>query len=192
MSLAETSLQLFFLLNPLASIPLLLTAYEQGFNVRNIAINATILALVIAVSFIFIGQFMFLIFGISLNSFRAAGGIVIILLGIEMVLSREEKTSKITQARALISLIATPFLTGPATLSFLALTALDNGIYYALASLLLAFIFVATVFLALSWLIPKINVTYIEFVSKIFGLFLIAFGIEMLVEGIKNLLTEIK
>jgi len=188
MSLAETSLQLFFLLNPLASIPLLISAYEKGLNVRSIAMNAIILALAIAVSFIFVGQFLFQIFGISFNSFKAAGGLVIMLLGIEMVLRSEEKTWGITQARALISLIATPFLTGPATLSFLTITALDNGIYYALTALFVAFAFVAGVFLALSWLIPKINVAYIEFVSKIFGLFLIAFGLEMLVNGLKNLI----
>jgi len=188
MGLTETSLQLFFLLNPLASIPLLLTAYEKGYNVRVIAINATILALAIAISFVFTGRFLFLVFGISIDSFRAAGGLVIVLLGLEMVLRREEKTSNVTQARALISLIATPFLTGPATLSFLALTALDNGIYFALLALLIAFIFVAAVFLALSWLIPRINTAYIEFVSKIFGLFIIAFGLEMLAEGAKKLL----
>lgn len=189
MGLVESILQLFFLINPLASIPVLVAAYEKGFNVRHIAINAVILAFVIAFSFIFVGRFLFMAFGISLESFRAAGGLVIILLGLDMVLRRERVgQEEVTQARAFISLIATPLLTGPATLSFLTILAIDSGLTFTLITLVVSFTLVAAVFLVLSWLIPKINVTYIEFASKIFGLFLIAFGLEMLAEGARKLI----
>jgi multiple antibiotic resistance protein len=187
MEILYTSIQIFFLLNPLASIPLLVLAYQRGLNVRIIAIKAVILAFLIAFVFIFVGRFLFEIFGVSLDSFRTAGGLIIVLLGIEMVLMREERTRDISSAKALISIMATPMLTGPATLSFLTVKYFELGWLDTLLSLLLAFIGVALVFLSFVWFLPKIKIEYIEFVGRLFGLFITAFGIEMLFLGVKNL-----
>ncbi|MFP3189887.1 MAG: MarC family protein [Thermoproteota archaeon] len=187
MAILDTSIQLFFLLNPLASIPILFLAYQRGYNVRSIAIRATIIAFIIAFSFVFIGQLLFGIFGISLNSFRVAGGIVIIILGIDMTMMRSESISSATEAKALISVLATPILTGPATLSYLTIKVAEIGIIQTLTSLIIAFVAVAIVLLALVWLIPIIKLEYIEFVSRLFGLFIIAFGVELFVEGAKGL-----
>jgi multiple antibiotic resistance protein len=187
MGILDTSIQIFFLLNPLASIPLLALAYQRGLNVRIIAIRAVILAFLIAFVFIFVGRFLFEIFDISLDSFRTAGGLIIVLLGIEMVLMREERTRDISSAKALISIMATPMLTGPATLSFLTVKYIESGWLDTLLSLLLAFIGVALVLLSFVWFLPKIKVEYIEFVSRLFGLFITAFGIEMLFLGAKKL-----
>ena len=187
MEILYTSIQIFFLLNPLASIPLLVLAYQRGLNVRIIAIKSVILAFLIAFVFIFVGRFLFDIFGVSLDSFRTAGGLIIVLLGIEMVLMREERTRDISSAKALISIMATPMLTGPATLSFLTVKYFELGLLDTLLSLLLAFIGVALVLLSFVWFLPKIKVEYIEFVSRLFGLFITAFGIEMLFLGAKKL-----
>jgi Multiple antibiotic transporter len=188
MGILETSIQLFFLLNPLASLPLLFLALKKGLNVRSIALRAVIIAFSIALTFIFIGRFLFEIFGITLDSFKAAGGIIIILLGIEMVLYREKKNEDISSARALVSILATPMLTGPATLSFLTIKSFELGLINVLISLLLAFIGVSIVFLIFVLILSKIKMEYIEFISKLFGLFITAFGIEMLFAGVKKLI----
>lgn len=187
MPILDTSIQLFFLLNPLASIPILFLAYQRGYNVRSIAIRATVIAFIIALSFIFVGQLLFSVFGISLNSFRVAGGIVIIILGLDMTMARSESITTATEAKALISVLATPLLTGPATLSYLTIKVAEIGILQTVISLIVAFIAVAIVFLALVTLIPRIKIEYIEFVSRLFGLFLIAFGVELFAEGAKAL-----
>ncbi len=184
----DTTVQLFFLLNPLASLPVLFIAYERNYNVRVIAIRAVILAFIIAFSFIFIGQVIFDIFRISLDSFRVAGGMVIIILGLNMTLAYEEKVSRSTEAKALISVIATPLLTGPATLSFLTIKVYEIGLFQTILALVLAFAAVAAVFIALVWLMPKIKLEYIEFVSRLLGLFLIGFGVEMFAKGVKGVI----
>jgi Multiple antibiotic transporter len=189
MAFLDTTIQIFFLLNPLASMPILFLAYQKGYNVRSIAIRATILAFLVAFSFIFIGQILFSVFGISISSFRVAGGIVIIILGLDMVMMRGENVKGATEAKALISVLATPLLTGPATLSYLTVKVFEIGILQTILALILAFIAVAIVFIVLVWLIPKIKLEYIEFVSRIFGLFIIAFGVEMFVEGARALIV---
>jgi len=105
-----------------------------------------------------------------------------------MVLYREKKNEDISSARALVSILATPMLTGPATLSFLTIKSFELGLINVLISLLLAFIGVSIVFLIFVLILSKIKMEYIEFISKLFGLFITAFGIEMLFAGVKKLI----
>lgn len=183
------ALQIFALLNPLASFPIIMAAYRKKMNVRNIATSAVIVAFVVALVIVFIGPALFNMFSITLDSFRVAGGIVLLLLGINMVrpASHDDK-KEITSMDSTISIIATPMLTGPATISFLTIKAYEIGQWPVLSSLLLAFILVGLVFLLFAFAISKINTKIIDITSRVLGLFLIAVSIEMLATGINALL----
>ncbi|MEM3610469.1 MAG: MarC family protein [Candidatus Anstonellales archaeon] len=180
------SLTLLFLLNPLASVPLLIQAYKNKFNVKLIAMKAVILAFVVALSFVIFGPLLFEIYNVNVDSFRAGGGILILLLGISMARQTDKEIEK-GGSDTLISIIATPLLTGPATLSYLIITTAERGILVALTNLLLAFIMVAIIFFTFAILIPRINMKYVNFLSRLLGLFVLALGIQMTVKGIMGL-----
>ncbi len=182
-----TVIKIFMLLNPLASIPVLAVAYTKKMDVKSIAVRAVILGYIVALAFVVSGALLFEIYGISVDSFRMGGGIIIFLLGLSMV--KEKKTEEdVEQPDALISLIATPLLTGPATLSFLILNANEVGIVYVITNLSAAYLLVALVFLVLAFMIPNINIKIVRFVSRLLGLFLVALGIEMVTKGIRTIL----
>jgi multiple antibiotic resistance protein len=186
----DIALQIFFLLNPLTAIPILLLAYEKGFNVKFVALKATLLAFLTAIAFVFLGPLLFSIFKITIDSFRAAGGIIIMLLGISMArgFESEKVSSNISHIDAIISLLATPVLTGPATLSYLAVKTHEFGMIALIMAIALAFFMLSAVLFFFVSLIPNINLKYINFVSRIFGLILVALGIEMFSKGIKVLI----
>lgn len=179
-------LKIFFLLNPLSSVPMLFVAYKKRMHVRAIAFQATLLAFAVAIVFFFFGPMLFKVFGIDVPSFRAAGGVVTIMLGMSMI--KEKKEEDITEEKTLISLIATPLLTGPATLSYLILTTTEIGMVPVLINLVLAFILVGIVFNAIAMMIPNISLEWTKFTSRLLGLFIVALGIEMLVAGVRVLL----
>ena len=179
-------LKIFVLLNPLASVPILFLAYEQKLDVRAIAFKSALLALGVAMIFIFVGPMLFEIYGISMNSFRVAGGIVVVLLGLSM--ARGGKDYSGTKQDAIVSLIATPLLTGPATMSFLIITSAELGALIVLANLFIAFLAVAVLFLLVAYLMPNINLEYVSFISRLLGLFLVGLGVEMIAAGAKVLL----
>ncbi|HLC47997.1 MAG TPA: MarC family protein [Candidatus Norongarragalinales archaeon] len=176
-------LKISFLLNPLSSIPVLFVAYHQKLNVKQIAFKSTLLGFAVAIAFVLIGPYLFKIYGIDINSFRAAGGLVIMLLGLSM--AREKRDYSGEHPDALVSLIATPLLTGPATMSFLILTAAEVGTAIVLANLIFSFLIVGSFFIIIAYMIPRVNLEYVRFVSRLLGLFLIGLGLEMLVMGIK-------
>ena len=126
-------LKIFFLLNPLSSVPILFLAYKKKMNDKQVALYATLLAFIVAVVFLFLGPLLFGIFGIGIDSFRAAGGLVTLLLGMSMI--KDKTVEEISEEKTLSSLIATPLLTGPATLSYLILSNADLGTQEVLTNL---------------------------------------------------------
>ena len=80
----------FSLTNPLGTMPLFLTmTHEMDEDERKqIAKRATFVAFVILVGFTILGQVIFKIFGLSSNGFRIAGGIIIFIIGYNMLQAR--------------------------------------------------------------------------------------------------------
>ena len=178
--------KIYFLLTPLSCVPLLFAAYRQRMNVRSIALKATVLAFLVALAFVFLGPLLFQAYGISLDSFKVAGGLVTLLLGLSTTLERRENLER--GADSLVSLIATPLLTGPATLSFIVLKSAEVGVAVVAANLVFSFALAGATFIFIAFLIPNINLQYIRFLSRLLGLFLIGLGVEMMAAGVKALL----
>ncbi len=176
-------IQIFVLLNPLSSFPFLMAAYKKGMNVKKIAFYSVITAFAIAVAIVFLGPLMFNLFGVTLDSFRIAGGIVLLLLGINTIRPQKNEVQNIEGINSLISIIATPLLTGPATISFITIKSYEVGQIPMLFNLIAAFILVGILFILFSFLIPKVNIHLIDISSRILGLFLTAVAIEMIAKG---------
>ena len=178
-------LQLFVLINPLYSLPYLMAAQRHNINVRRVAVSAVITAFIIAVIIALFGPFMFSLFGITLNSLRIAGGIVILLLGLETIRSGVESKSNVNHIDTMIAIIASPMLTGPATISFVTIKTYEIGRASMLVNLFAAFILVAVVFIAFSFVIERINQRLISITARVLGLFLTAVAIEMMARGVQ-------
>ena len=182
-------IQLFILINPLSSFPVLLAAYKNKLNVKKIAVSAVIVAFVVAIIIAIVGPLLFSLFKISIDSFRVAGGIVLLLLGLDKISGKQNDRKNVKETDALVSIIATPLLTGPSTIAFITLKAFDIGRISMISNIFFAFIIVAIVFIIFAFTIAKINVKVIDITSRILGLFLTAVAIEMISKGIQGLLT---
>jgi multiple antibiotic resistance protein len=179
--------QLFILINPLSSFPVLIAAYKNKMDVRKIAYSSVLIAFILAIIIALIGPYLFNFFGITIDSFRIAGGIVLLLLGIETIRTKKER-EEVTKTDSLISILATPLLTGPATISFITIKAFEMGRFSLLINIMLAFILVGLVFIASAYSLNKINTKVIDITSRVLGLFLTAMAIEMIATGIMNII----
>lgn len=185
-------IQIFVLLNPLSSFPFLMQAYQQKMNLQVVAVKAVITAFIIAVSMCLIGPILFSIFGITLNSFRVAGGLVLLVLGYNMIKPKEEKAGKrLENIDGLITIIATPMLTGPGTISFVTIKTMELGRTAVLTNLVGSFILVGVVFYVFSLLVSKVNPKIVNILSRIMGLFLMAVSVEMMAKGLEGIVFSI-
>jgi multiple antibiotic resistance protein len=180
--------QIFVLLNPLASFPFLINAHHKKMNLKKVAITSVLVAFAIAILITLTGHLLFKVFNITIDSLRIAGGIILLLLGINMVRPQERTAKEIEKVNSVIAIIATPLLTGPATISFITVKTYEIGRIPVLINLCFAFLIVGIVFYLTSILFDKINPAVIDILSRIMGLFLTAMAIEMISKGIAGMI----
>src|ERR1700685_413168 len=86
----------FFLVDPFAALPTFLAVTEGQDSSRRVrtARKASLTAFVVLTTFAFIGQYIFHIFGITLPAFEIAGGIILLLIGLDMLEAKRSATQE--------------------------------------------------------------------------------------------------
>lgn len=108
---------LFIIFDPIGNIPLFqsFTAAFDEKKKRVIINNSVATALVILIFFAIAGLFVLSLFGISMNDFRIAGGILLFIMSIEGLLGKEEARWMNREDVAIVPL-ATPLMAGPGSI----------------------------------------------------------------------------
>jgi multiple antibiotic resistance protein len=179
-------ISMFVLLDPFGSFPFLVSARKKKMNVMLVAVKAVAAAFAIAIAIALVGPSLFGVFGISLDSFRIAGGLILLLLAVSMV--RPSEGDNDVSSTGMIAILATPMLTGPAMISFITIHTFDVGVAPVLLNLSIAFLAVGVTFVLFAKGLGKINPSIMDIVSRIMGLFLCAVAIEMISTGMHDMI----
>ena len=187
---------LFAVMNPIALTPFFITITKDADdNVKKVvALKATVVAFVIVTLFILLGSYLFKFFGITIPSFKIFGGLLIAMVGLEMVQSKKPSTKntdiplKDFDLGQAISPLATPVLAGPGTI----VTAMnyvntDNpiSIITTISSFALVILLTYIAFRSSDFIIKKIGDNVIDVIAKIMGLLIGVIGIDMFISGVK-------
>lgn len=122
LNLFDCTLALVALINPISKIFIISTLAPRttGDEMKHIIIRSSIVALVILLSFIFLGNFMLTrFFHIQIYSFKIAGGLVLAFRGFEALnkgLFFEIKYKQKLEDLSIVP-IASPMIAGPATIT---------------------------------------------------------------------------
>ncbi len=153
------------------------------------AFMAVLVAFVLMLIFLFIGQILFSVLGITFSSFIVAGGVILLILGIEEILGLEfSKRESDTKVAAII--IGTPLLCGPGAITSIIILAQKYG-YFAPVSALVLSLFITWLLLLFSDKITQLlGNRLIEVLSRVLGLILAAMAVEFIKEGIIKMIGE--
>jgi len=135
-SLALTFLPLFIAIDALGTLPFIISASEglgkkEQRKMANVAILTTT---VVGLIFLFFGQFVLKLMGISVGSFAIGGGLILLSISIHHLLTGNIVDIKKEEMVAVVP-IGTPLLAGPATITTLLLLVSSYPIYIVLLSL---------------------------------------------------------
>jgi multiple antibiotic resistance protein len=118
---------IFFLVDPFAVIPafLTMTADQDHLSRRHAARRAAFTCFLVLSSFALTGSLVFKVFGITLPAFKIAGGIILLLIGIDMLQARRSPTNEVAgepqeaAEKEDVSVIplGIPMLAGPGSIS---------------------------------------------------------------------------
>jgi len=184
----------FAIMNPIANIPIFvkLTEGQNEKKKREIAKTACLVAFLIVLAFILIGQYIFQIFGLTIPAFKVFGGVLIFVIGFNMLQSKKpsvhlEGNATFDDGLA-ISPLAIPILAGPGTI----VTAMNFVVKASILNLgITIFIFALIVFMTYYAFIYSVYIVRFVgdkrfvIVGKIMGLIIGVLGANMLIQGIK-------
>ncbi len=195
----EAFISLIAILNPISAAPIFLgltqgqTVRERAQIARTTAIAATVILLISAIA----GKWILFFFGISLPSFRVAGGILIVLIGLDMLNARPSRSRETpeetaeAQSRKEIAVVpmACPQLAGPGSISFVIMFAAKGSGMIEMASLI-GIIFLAGIASYLTLLLASplgnaLGRTGMNIMTRIMGLLLVAVAVEFVITGVK-------
>jgi multiple antibiotic resistance protein len=202
--LIHDAITLFVVVNPIGLVPLFIaiTSGKTPLERRRIALRAVAIAAGILVVFVVIGQVVLTGLKVSLPAFRVAGGLVLLVIALRMVLSETDGRPGATQAGAdggaadiAVFPLAMPFIAGPgAVMAAVLLT--DNNAFtiaeQAATTAVLMVILVLTygVLLAAETVQRSIGPTGTNVLSRVLGLVLTAVAAQTMLEGLRTFLTS--
>lgn len=178
---------LFVAIDPLGVIPLYL-AMTKGMKKREVArviVMTIATALCLALAFLFLGKGIFNFMGISVNDFKIAGGVILLLIALNMVLTGKEGKQVWDRTVGVVPL-GVPLIVGPASITTLLIQIDSHAIQWVIASLVANLAIVALVFIFSGYIARALGVSAMTAFSKIIGLFLAAIAVMMMRVGIQG------
>ncbi|MEA3494759.1 MAG: MarC family protein [Bacteroidota bacterium] len=174
----SVTLVLFAVIDILGSIPIIIDVKEKAGKIK--ARSATIVAGIIMILFLFLGESILKLFGVDFGSFAIAGAIVIFILALEMVLGIDifKQTPETSNSSSIVP-IAFPLIAGAGTLTTILSIRAEYALENVLIGIILNLLFVYFI-LKITTRIQKIlgqNGTNI--LRKVFGIILLAIAIKL-------------
>ena len=156
--LTRATIALFIIVDPFGNIPIFVSLTENisDEQKRKTYNTAVLVAAVLLLVFAFTGQGIFEVFDLSINSFEVAGGILLLIIAVRILISGFHEPTESPESLGAVP-IAMPLLVGPGAIT----TTILNLQAYGIAITILAVIIV----LSVTWVILR----YINGIYKVLG-----------------------
>ncbi|EII5632920.1 YchE family NAAT transporter [Vibrio cholerae] len=187
--------------NPVGIMPVFvsLTGHMTLEEKNKTAATANIAVAIILIIALLAGQMLLDLFSISLDSFRVAGGLLLLSIAFSMMSgklgedkqNKQEKSEYISREQIAVVPLAMPLMAGPGAIS----STIVYGSRYPNMLDTLGIILTVVAFSFCSWLLFRsapyivrlLGQTGINVITRIMGLILGALGIEFIANGLRNL-----
>ena len=190
----------FAIMNPISNLPayMALVADDSQKISRKIAFKSLLIAFIIVTVFVFSGDLIFKVFGITIVSFRIAGGILVAVIGYHMINGNHSPSYKGMEQQAVnsdpmfiaISPLAMPLFAGPGTITT-ALSLANGGLRNQLITVVAFAILCVITYLLLrsaKQIAGFFGKNLMKIITKFMGLLLFSIGIQMIITSVQSLI----
>lgn len=192
---------IFFLVDPFAAIPSFI-ALTEGADARGrarMAWRASLTCFIVLTAFAMAGQYIFSLFGIKLPAFELAGGLILLLIGMDMLQAKrsptQERSDEAEEAAhkddASIVPMGIPMLAGPGAISSVMVLVGESQNWWQMGAVLLSIAITAVVsygvLVGADRIRRLLGETGIRILVRIMGLLLVALAMQFFVNGLTEL-----
>jgi len=187
--LLKATIALFVIVDPLGPVPIFagLTKPMSLEEKRKVFRTAAVIGAVLLAVFALLGQEVLLLFGISLQSFQIAGGLVLLLLSIEIIFRGErfDKLALVSAEETAVFPIAFPLLVGPGAITLTLISIQTFGIIIALLAIVIVMFVSWVVLRQTDRIYSMLGRTGAAVIARIMSLFIAAIAVQYILAGIQ-------
>lgn len=194
---------IFFLVDPIATVPvfLVMTSEHGPRPRRRMARRAALACFLVLSGFSLIGQLLFQLLGITLAAFQTAGGLILLLIGLDMVQAKRSRTKQVPEEADEATLrddvgivpLGVPMLAGPGAISTVMVFMGQARGWQQITAVLVAIALTSvSAYIALSaaGLVRRhLRDTGINILTRTMGMLLAAIAVQFMATGILALLN---
>lgn len=174
--ISTATMVLFAVIDIIGSIPIIIQLRQKAGHIQSE--KASLVALVIMILFLFLGEEILALIGIDINSFAIAGSFVLFFLSLELILGIKLYKDDMPTSTSVVPL-AFPLIAGAGTMtSLVSLRAeyeVQNIVVAVFANILLVYIVLKTT-VKIEKLLGPIGIAIIR---KVFGIVLLAIAVKL-------------
>ena len=173
---------LIAIIDPFGNIPITIQMEKRGIKIH--AGHVCIASLAILLAFLFLGEWILKLFGVQIEYFAVAGGFVIFLMALEMVLDitifqNDKLEGEISSGSSLVPL-AFPMYAGPGAFTALLAITAEYSTFNLCIALILCILVLYLVLLGTNWLTKYLGQTALYIIRKFFGIIVLAIACKLM------------
>ena len=173
---------LIAIIDPFGNIPITIAMEKKGIKIH--PDKVCIASLVILMAFLFLGEWMLKLFGVQIEYFAIAGGFVIFLMALEMVLDitifqNDKLEGEIGNGSSIVPL-AFPMYAGPGAFTALLAITAEYSTGNLCIALLLCMLVLYLVLIGTNWLTKYLGTTALYIIRKFFGIIVLAISCKLM------------
>jgi len=173
---------LIAIIDPFGNIPVTIAMQERGIKIS--AWRVCLASWIILMAFLFMGEWILKLFGVQIEYFAIAGGFVIFLMALEMILDivifqNDKLEGEVGNGSSIVPL-AFPMYAGPGAFTALLAITAEYSIASLCVSLMLCMITLYLVLIGTNWLTKYLGQTSLYIIRKFFGIIVLAIACKLM------------
>ncbi|MHB9037389.1 MAG: MarC family protein [Armatimonadota bacterium] len=183
---------LLIVLDPIAVLPILVSIDAQLSDVerRRLVLRVIGGATVLLLVFTFTGTWLLALFGVTLNDLRIGGGLLLVIIALNLVVHGRLSPEQEQEYRAAIVPLISPLLIGPGAITAAVVLAAIHGVWITTIAALIAMLVCLLTFMASGFIHRLIGDSGTALVSRVMGVLIVAIGISYIRVGILDLVKK--
>ena len=170
------------IIDPFGNIPITINMEKRGIQIS--AWRVCLASLIILMAFLFAGEWILKIFGVKIEYFAIAGGFVIFLMAMEMVLDitifqNDKLEGEIGNGSSIVPL-AFPMYAGPGAFTALLAITAEYSTGNLCVALILCILVLYLVLIGTHWLTKFMGQTTLYIIRKFFGIIVLAIACKLM------------
>ncbi len=184
-NVAKAALVLFIIVDPFGNIPIFLglTQSMNDTQRKKIFNTAILVSFILLLLFSFAGQEIFNIFGVSIYSFEIAGGILLLIIAIRILISGSLHEKEDTPESIGAVPIAMPLLVGPGAITTTILNLQSYDIFVTVLSVLIVLTATWVILRFMNQIYRILGKTGSVIIARVMSLFIAAIAIQYIIIG---------